>query len=111
MGGMLQTGQTIDDIYNGSLPLLGLNVEIDVLEHGATSVDSICPDDIFLWRYEENNETSGICTYRITRLNKYYRDIWDPLVLPVYLCDDQSGVEKRRLFSIVGTSEKGKGKE
>jgi len=108
---MLQAGQTIDDIYKGCLPLLGLNVEINVLEHGATPVNSICPDDIFPGRYGKHGETSGVCKYRVARLNKYYRDIWDPLVLPVYLRDDQSGVEKRRLFSIVDTSEKGKGKE
>ena len=50
-GRVLQAGQTIDDIYKGRLPLLGLNVEIDVQSDRATPVNSICPDDIFPWRY------------------------------------------------------------
>jgi hypothetical protein len=56
---VLQAGQTIDDIYHCSFSGLGLNVEVNVQSDRATSVDSICPDDIFPGRYGKYSETKG----------------------------------------------------
>jgi hypothetical protein len=58
----LETGQTIDDIYKGGLPLLGLDVEINVLEDRATPVNAKCPEDVFPRGYGKYGQTSGICT-------------------------------------------------
>jgi len=110
--GDLQTGQTIDNIYKGSFPVLGFDVEINVLEDRASPVNSKRPDDVFPWGHGEHSQTSGICTNRITSLNQDYRDIWDPLVLPVYLCYDKGGLGRRsRFISQIGTSGEGKSKE
>ncbi len=104
-GGESYTGQTIDDVYKDGFPLLSLGLEIDVPVNGPTPVNSICPDDVLSWGHGKHSLTKRVCSYRVTCLKKYNRYIGNPLVFPMHLCYDQGRVVKRRLFSVVGTSE------
>jgi hypothetical protein len=66
----LHTVQTIDNIYNGGLTLLSLDVKIDVLESRATPVYIKCPQDVFPRGYGKYSQAAGIRTDCITNPNK-----------------------------------------